>query len=64
MANTPSEISDTASANVRPGGYQVLQPNADSLNVGSWTDELGGSTDIYQSIDELRHDDSDYVKDG
>jgi hypothetical protein len=50
-----------ASMTVRPGGYVTLSPINDQTNIGPWLDELGGGTDVYQSVDEIRHDDSDYA---
>ena len=41
--------------------YQILPPDADVV-VGSWTDELGGVTNIYQSIDEEAPSDADYIQ--
>jgi hypothetical protein len=41
--------------------FQVLSPDAD-VTIGSWTDELGGTTNIYQSIDEVEPNDADFVQ--
>lgn len=38
-----------------------LRPSADTNNPGSYENQLGLSTDLYQSIDEAVPDDSDYV---
>ena len=40
---------------------QILYPSTDTT-IGSYTDEAGGTTDIYQSIDETTVDDADYIK--
>ena len=37
-----------------------LRPDADQT-VGNWTDEAGNTTNLYQSIDEVTPNDSDYV---
>lgn len=37
-----------------------LRPSAD-VSVGSWTNEVGSSTNLYQSIDEFSGDDGDYI---
>lgn len=40
---------------------EELRPDAD-VTVGNWTTELGGTTNLYQSIDEATIDDGDYIK--
>lgn len=40
---------------------QMTAPVSDALNEG-WTDQGGGSTTIYVSIDEVAPDDSDYIQ--
>ena len=42
---------------------QEAVPDSDVVK-GNWTDELGGTTNIYTSIDEATADDSDYVESG
>jgi hypothetical protein len=41
---------------------QFGRPSADTNNPGSWTTEGGGSTSIFQSIDESAASDADYVR--
>lgn len=41
--------------------YQYARPAGDTV-VGNWTNELGGTTNIYQSIDETTPNDSDYIQ--
>lgn len=42
---------------------QESNPDSD-VTKGNWTDELGGTTNIYTSIDETSASDSDYVESG
>lgn len=39
---------------------QFGRPNADA-SIGNWEDELGGTSDIFNSIDESSPNDSDYI---
>jgi hypothetical protein len=39
----------------------VLRPDADS-SISDWTDEAGGTTNIFNSIDETTFSDADYIK--
>lgn len=39
---------------------QFARPDSD-VNVGNWQDESGGTTSIFQSIDEATRSDTDYV---
>lgn len=41
--------------------FQYLRPVADT-SLGGWTDQSGGTTDIYATIDETTASDSDYVQ--
>lgn len=41
---------------------QFLRPDGDHANPDGWLNELGGSTDLYQSIDEVTPDDADWVE--
>lgn len=41
---------------------QFLRPTADLNNPGSWTTHLGGSTDLFQQVNETVADDSDYIR--
>jgi len=41
---------------------QFERPDNDFNNPGSWTDQGGGSTNIYQAIDEATIDDADFVR--
>lgn len=41
---------------------QFGRPSADTNNPGSYTNELGGSVDIFQSIDEAVASDADFVQ--
>lgn len=43
------------------GPYQYLRPNSD-LAVAGWTDEGGGTTNLYTGIDEETPSDTDYVR--
>ena len=50
-----------ATITVRTNQLQFARPDGDSA-IGSWTDDGGGTTDIYQSIDEAQEaDDSDFI---
>jgi len=40
---------------------EFLWPNADT-SLGGWTNEVGGTTGIYQSIDEVTFNDLDYIQ--
>jgi hypothetical protein len=40
---------------------QFARPDADQL-IGNFSDEGGGTTDIFQSIDELSPNDTDYIR--
>ena len=40
---------------------QYARPSADTDNTGGYTDQDGGSTDIYTTIDETILDPSDYI---
>jgi hypothetical protein len=39
---------------------QFARPDADEL-LGTWTDDVGGTTDIFQEIDEVVRSDSDFI---
>lgn len=41
---------------------QFARPNADTYNADGWTDQGGGSTNIYLTIDETSASDADYVR--
>lgn len=41
---------------------QLARPDNDFNNPGAFTDQAGGSTDIYTRIDEVAVDDADYVR--
>ena len=41
---------------------QFGRPSADTYNADGYTDEAGGSTNIYGSIDEVVQADADYIK--
>lgn len=46
-----------------PAGFQFLRPATDDSNVDAWQDELGGTTDIWQSIDEPEPPDAaDFIR--
>jgi hypothetical protein len=47
--------------NATPATSQYARPNAD-ISLGGWTDENDGTTNIYQSIDEVTPSDLDYIK--
>ena len=44
-----------------PTAPDIIRPDGDSA-LNGWTDNNGGTTDIYQSIDEVVADDTDYIK--
>ena len=52
---------DTSFPGPQTTGSQFMRPSADSV-VGSYTNQAGSSTNIYQSIDEVNADDSDYIQ--
>ncbi len=39
---------------------QIARPDGDSA-IGAWTDDVGGTTNIYQEIDEIVPDDTDFI---
>lgn len=41
---------------------QFGRPSADTNNPGGYTDQAGGSTNIYTAIDEATADDADYIR--
>jgi len=41
---------------------QYGRPSADTNNPGAFTDQAGGSTNIYMTIDEATPDDADYIR--
>lgn len=41
---------------------QFGRPSADTNNPGSYTDQAGGSTNIYLTIDEVTQDNADYIR--
>lgn len=41
--------------------HTTLHPDGD-ISLNGWTDQAGGTTDIWQAIDELTADDDDYVR--
>jgi len=41
---------------------QFGRPSADTNNPGSFTDQAGGSTNLYTTIDEATADDNDYIR--
>lgn len=41
---------------------QFGRPSADTDNTGTFTDQAGGSTNIYTTIDEVTADDADYIR--
>lgn len=43
---------------------QFARPSADTDNTGSYTDQGGGSSAIYTTIDETAADDGDYIRTG
>jgi hypothetical protein len=42
-------------------GIQIARPDSD-VALGSWTDQDGGTTNIWQTIDEILANDADYIK--
>ena len=41
---------------------QFGRPSADTNNDGAWVDQAAGSSNIYQSIDEVTASDADYIE--
>jgi len=41
---------------------QFARPSADKNNPDSWTDQAGGGTNIYTTIDETSYSDADYIR--
>lgn len=41
---------------------QFGRPSADTNNPGSYTDQAGGGTTIYTTIDEVSYSDADYIR--
>jgi hypothetical protein len=41
---------------------QFGRPSADTNNPGGYTDQGGGSSNIYTKIDEVTYDDADYIR--
>lgn len=41
---------------------QFARPIADAANPGGWTDQAGGSVNLYTTIDEVTPDDTDYIQ--
>ena len=41
---------------------QYARPSADTANPGNFTDQSGGSTNLYQAIDEATASDADYIQ--
>lgn len=41
---------------------QFGRPSADTNNPDAWTDQAGGSTNIYLTIDEVTASDADYIR--
>jgi hypothetical protein len=44
-----------------PFDKQIIRPNADD-SVGNWTTDAGGTTNLYQRIDETPPDSADYIQ--
>lgn len=65
-AGEANAIDDYATARLRleatvPGTAQFARPAADAP-VGAWVTQAGGSTDLYQGIDETSPSDADYIQ--
>jgi hypothetical protein len=41
---------------------QFARPDADTTNEGAWTDQAGGSANLFSTVDEAVASDSDYVR--
>lgn len=41
---------------------QFARPTTDTTNDGGWTDQGGGSTNLFQAIDEVTASDADYIR--
>ena len=54
-----SQLSTPAVVDVAPGLY--LYPDADT-SIGNWTTDAGSASNLYQQIDEVTANDSDYVR--
>ena len=59
-----SDIRVEFTTTVNDGGTRDTDyaPSSDVSNGGSWRDESGNLTDLYQSIDESSDDDNDFIK--
>jgi hypothetical protein len=42
---------------------EFLRPSGD-VSIGGWTDQAGGTSNLYQAIDEVTANDSDFIKSG
>jgi len=51
----------TADISAALAALQYLRPSSDS-SVGQWTTHVGGTTNLYQTIDEVSPDDADYIQ--
>lgn len=54
-------ITKTLGATALLGGYVYARPASD-ISAGSWTNEVGGTTNLYASIDEVVANDTDYIQ--
>ena len=59
LASDINTTSTTLAALIQPP--QFARPDGDNT-IGSWTDDGGGTTDIFQAIDEVTANDSDYIR--
>lgn len=57
----PSAIASTAVVFQPTVGRQFARPDGDNT-LGNWTDQGGGTTNIYSTIDEVTASDADYIK--
>lgn len=55
------ELRASGSAGGEPNPFQALRPSADQSNPDGWQTQAGGTTNIYQSIDEATLDTADYI---
>ena len=61
FAESIESVSEVSNPAINASSTSYLYPDADS-SIGNWTDQAGGTTDIYQAIDETEASDTDYVK--
>lgn len=61
FANDVEAQAEVSTPSLTSSGAIRIYPDADD-SVGSWTNELGSGTNLYQSIDETAENDADYIQ--